>query len=181
MSQSIQEIPAEVRSWIGQRRYEQEGEFDVERGYVLTSCASVENGNPLFWDPKAADDITGGWISPPSMLSAWFRPHHWAPARSGMEPRARRRCAFWTRSREQRFHLSFHGRHTCPVCSIKPNWVTLSERSLMNWSAMHRRRRKADMTPPSSGWRGSLVSIPDQQATMRVRGRRTARAVRTGS
>jgi acyl dehydratase len=83
MTQPIDELPAQVRSWIGQRRYEQEGEFDVERGYVLTSCASVENGSPLFWDQKAADEITGGWIAPPSMLSAWFRPHHWAPARSG--------------------------------------------------------------------------------------------------
>jgi acyl dehydratase len=83
MSQPIDEIPAEVRAWIGQKRYEQQGEFDVERGYVLTSCASVENGNPLFWDEKAAQEITGGWIAPPSLLSAWFRPHHWAPTRSG--------------------------------------------------------------------------------------------------
>jgi acyl dehydratase len=83
MSQPIPELPAQVRSWIGQRRYEQEGEFDVERGYALTSCASVENGNPLFWDEKAANEITEGWIAPPTLLSAWFRPHHWAPARSG--------------------------------------------------------------------------------------------------
>ena len=31
------------------------GEFPVERGYVWTSCASVENGNPLFWDDEVAD------------------------------------------------------------------------------------------------------------------------------
>ena len=66
-------------SWIGEKRYEQEGEFDVERGYVFTSCASVENGNPLFWDEKVARDLTDGWIAPPTMLSVWFRPHHWAP------------------------------------------------------------------------------------------------------
>ena len=51
---SAADLPAEVRGWIGQKRYEQEGEFDVERGYVFTTCASVENGNPLFWDEKAA-------------------------------------------------------------------------------------------------------------------------------
>ena len=45
-------MPAEVAGWIGQKRYEVEGEFDVERGYVFTTCASVENGNPLFWDEK---------------------------------------------------------------------------------------------------------------------------------
>ena len=35
---------------IGQVQYEETGEFPVERGYIWTSCASVENGNPLFWD-----------------------------------------------------------------------------------------------------------------------------------
>ena len=52
---------------------------DAEMGYVWTSLASVENGNPLFWDPEVAEALTGGPIAPPSMLSVWFRPHHWAP------------------------------------------------------------------------------------------------------
>ncbi len=78
----MSELPAEVQSWIGQQRYEQEGDFDVERGYVFTSCASVENGNPLYWDEKVANQVTDGWIAPPTMLSAWFRPHFWAPGRS---------------------------------------------------------------------------------------------------
>ena len=63
-------LPDEVRGWIGKKRYEQEGDFDVERGYVFTTCASVENGNPLFWDEKAASEITGGFIAPEvAMLS----------------------------------------------------------------------------------------------------------------
>ncbi len=78
----MSELPDEVRAWIGERRYEQVGEFDVERGYVFTSCASVENGNPLYWDEATAKAVTGGWIAPPSMISVWFRPHHWAPGRS---------------------------------------------------------------------------------------------------
>ncbi len=78
----MSELPEEVRSWIGQPRYEEATEFDVERGYVLSSCASVENGNPLFWDEKLARELTGGWIAPPTMLSVWFRPHHWSPGRS---------------------------------------------------------------------------------------------------
>ena len=45
-------------------------------------CASVENGNPLFWDDAVADELTGGPIAPPTMLSVWFRPHHWAPGRT---------------------------------------------------------------------------------------------------
>ncbi|MCU0670118.1 MAG: MaoC family dehydratase N-terminal domain-containing protein [Myxococcota bacterium] len=83
MSETDAALPAEVQGWIGQKRYEQEGEFDVERGYVWTTCASVENGNPLFWDEKAAQEITGGPIAPPTMISVWFRPHAYAPNRAG--------------------------------------------------------------------------------------------------
>jgi len=72
----------EARSWIDQERNEVVGEFDVERGYVFTTCASVENGNPLFWDEKTADALTDGWIAPPTMISVWFRPHYWAPGRT---------------------------------------------------------------------------------------------------
>jgi acyl dehydratase len=82
MSDVASDLPREIQSWIGQKRYEVEGEFEVERGYVFTSCASVENGNPLFWDEKVAQELTGGFIAPPTMLSVWFRPHHWAPGRT---------------------------------------------------------------------------------------------------
>ena len=79
----MSELPRDVQSWIGERRYEQAGEFEVERGYVFTSCASVENGNPLYWDEAVAQELTAGWIAPPTMLSVWFRPHAWAPNRTG--------------------------------------------------------------------------------------------------
>ena len=76
------ELPEDVKSWIGEKKYEEWGEFDVERGYVFTTCASVQNGNPLFWDEKAAQELTGGFIAPPTMISVWFRPHHWSPGRT---------------------------------------------------------------------------------------------------
>jgi uncharacterized protein len=75
-------VPAEVTEWIDEVRYEEQGEFPVERGYVWTSCASVENGNPLFWDDDVADAVTDGPVAMPTMLSVWFRPHHWAPGRT---------------------------------------------------------------------------------------------------
>ncbi len=78
----MSDLPAEVRSWIGQPRYEEESEFDAERGYIYTGCASVENGNPLFWDDDVATELTGGPVAPPTMLSVWFRPHHWTPGRA---------------------------------------------------------------------------------------------------
>ena len=78
----MSDLPEEVKSWIGQRRYEEWGEFEVERGYIFSSCSSVQNGNPIFWDEKAANEITDGFIAPPSMISVWFRPHYWSPGRT---------------------------------------------------------------------------------------------------
>jgi len=78
----MSELPAEVQAWVGQARYEEESEFDAERGYTYTSCASVENGNPLFWDDEVAAELTGGPVAPPTLLSAFFRPHHWTPGRA---------------------------------------------------------------------------------------------------
>jgi acyl dehydratase len=75
-------LPPEVAEMIGKVQYEETGQFPVERGYIWTSCASVENGNPLFWDDDVATAITGGPIAPPTMLSVWFRPHHWSPGRT---------------------------------------------------------------------------------------------------
>jgi acyl dehydratase len=72
-------LPAQISALIDQPQYDEAGDFPVERGYIWTACASVENGNPLFWDDAVAAELTGGPIAAPSMLSAWFRPHHWAP------------------------------------------------------------------------------------------------------
>ena len=78
----MSDLPEVVKSWIGERRHEEEGEFDVERGFVLTACSSVENGNPLYWDETVASEVTGGWLAPPTMISVWCRPHFWTPYRT---------------------------------------------------------------------------------------------------
>ncbi|MGH9138567.1 MAG: FAS1-like dehydratase domain-containing protein [Acidimicrobiales bacterium] len=72
-------LPDDVAKWIGEVRYEETANFPVERGYIWTSCASVENGNPLFWDDDVAAELTDGPVAPPTTLSLWFRPHHWEP------------------------------------------------------------------------------------------------------
>ncbi|HEX8803475.1 MAG TPA: MaoC family dehydratase N-terminal domain-containing protein, partial [Acidimicrobiales bacterium] len=76
-------VPDEVAGWVGVPRHRQTADFPVERGYLWTSCASVENGNPLFWDDAVAAELTGGPVAPPTTLSLWFRPHHWQPGGSG--------------------------------------------------------------------------------------------------
>ena len=78
---SVDLLPA-VEQMVGQALYEETAEFPVERGYIWTTCSAVENGNPLFWDDEVAEALTAGPIAPPTMLSVWFRPHHWAPGRS---------------------------------------------------------------------------------------------------
>src|SRR4051794_41457667 len=75
------DLPADVAALIDQEQYVEVADFPVERSYIWTACASVENGNPLFWDDEVAADVTGGPIAPPSMLSTWFPPHHLAPGR----------------------------------------------------------------------------------------------------
>jgi hypothetical protein len=75
----MNDLPADISALIDQPQYDEAGDFPVERGYIWTACASVENGNALFWDDKVAADLTDGPIAAPSMLSTWFRPHHWAP------------------------------------------------------------------------------------------------------
>lgn len=77
----MSDLPEIVESWIGVKRHEEEGEIDVELSQVQTGCASVENGNPIFWDETSAKEITGGFVAPPSMISVWTRPHFWTPYR----------------------------------------------------------------------------------------------------
>ena len=79
---SVAEVLTRARAMVGQEQYPEIGEFPVERGYIWTSCASVENGNPLYWDDAVAEALTDGPIAPPTMVSVWFRPHHWAPGRT---------------------------------------------------------------------------------------------------
>ena len=79
----LADLPADVSALLGVRQYEVTAEFPVERGYIWTSCSSVQNGNPLFWDDETASAITGGPIAPPSTLSLWIRPHHWSPGHPG--------------------------------------------------------------------------------------------------
>jgi acyl dehydratase len=78
----MEDLPQSIQDMIGEESYAEQGEFPVEHGYIWTNCSAVENGNPLFWDPASAEAITDGPIAPPTMISAWFRPHQWAPGRT---------------------------------------------------------------------------------------------------
>lgn len=71
--------PSDVTALVGVRQYPETAEFPVELSYTWTSCASVHNSNPLFWDEEVATAIAGGPISPPTTLSLWMRPHFWSP------------------------------------------------------------------------------------------------------
>ncbi len=75
------DLPADVVALVGVRQYEEESEFPVECGYIWTTCASVQNGNPLYWNEDVAREITGGRTAPLTMLSVWLRAHYWAPGR----------------------------------------------------------------------------------------------------
>ena len=76
------DLLARALEMVGVEQYPEISEFPVERGYIWTTCASVENGNPLYWDDEVAQALTDGPIAPPTMVSVWFRPHSWAPGRT---------------------------------------------------------------------------------------------------
>jgi acyl dehydratase len=107
-------VPADVAELIGRTQYEETGEFPVERGYIWTTCSSVENGNPLFWDDEAASSITGGPIAPPTMLSVWFRPHHWAPGRANV-------------AQPLQVHFDLKERFGLPEAVMSDNTITFHE------------------------------------------------------
>jgi acyl dehydratase len=111
---SVDSLPADVADLIGQVQYEETGEFPVERGYIWTACSSVENGNPLFWDDTVAAEVTGGPIAAPSMLSTWFRPHHWAPGRS-------------TQALPLQVHFDMKARFELPEAVMTENSLTFHE------------------------------------------------------
>ena len=79
MEHVIPEIPPEVHALIGVPQHAEESTFAIEMAYVYNTCAAVQNGNPLFWEEDVAREVTHGWITPPTMMSVWFRPHYWAP------------------------------------------------------------------------------------------------------
>jgi acyl dehydratase len=110
----VRGLPGDVAETIGRTQYEETGEFPVERGYVWTTCSSVENGNPLFWDDDVAAEITGGPVAPPTMLSVWFRPHHWAPGRTG-------------EAQPLQVHFDLKERFSLPEAVISDNTITFHE------------------------------------------------------
>ncbi len=77
------DLPPAVRTLIGMPQYEERSEFPIEIGYVYNTCAATGNGNPLYWDERLAQELAGGRIAPPTMLSVWMRPHYWAPGAPG--------------------------------------------------------------------------------------------------
>ncbi len=76
-------LPQCVQELIGKPQYKEQTEFPIERGYVYNTCAAVQNGNPIYWDAEVAEQVVGGPIAPPTMLSVWFRPHYWSPGAAG--------------------------------------------------------------------------------------------------
>ncbi len=83
MAEELPEISDRVKAWIGKELTEDVGDFEIEKGHIETNASAVEWDNPLYWDDEAAKELTNGQICPPTMLSVWLRPHHWAPGRTG--------------------------------------------------------------------------------------------------
>ena len=75
----MSDLPAAIAALIDEPQYPVTADFPVELGYSFNTLSATENGNPLYWDPTVADELTGGMTVPPTTLSLWMRPHRWAP------------------------------------------------------------------------------------------------------
>lgn len=73
------DLPAEVRSWIGRVVVVEPDSVPVEMGICRLFAAAVEDGNPLYWDEQTANSIAGSPIAPSALISAWNRPDPWRP------------------------------------------------------------------------------------------------------
>lgn len=75
----MSDLPAAIAELIDTPQYPVTANFPVEFGYSYNTLSATENGNPLYWDPEVADELTGGPTMPPTTLSLWMRPHRWEP------------------------------------------------------------------------------------------------------
>ena len=77
------DMPEQVQALIGVSQYHETATFPVERSYAYNTLAATQNGNPLYWDESVAQELTGGFVMPPTTLSLWMRPHYWEPGADG--------------------------------------------------------------------------------------------------
>lgn len=71
----------DIRAWEGRTIEDPPPDLECERGHILHWLEATENANPLYWDAVVAEEIAGGPVAPPSMLSVWMRPLTWKPGR----------------------------------------------------------------------------------------------------
>ena len=62
----MSDLPPDITALIGEKQYPKTATFPVERGYAYNTLSATENGNPLYWDDKVANELTGGPIAPPA-------------------------------------------------------------------------------------------------------------------
>ncbi len=75
----MSDLPPAIAELIDTPQYPVTANFPVELGYSYNTLSATENGNPLYWDPQVAQELTGGPTMPPTTLSLWMRPHRWEP------------------------------------------------------------------------------------------------------
>lgn len=73
--------PDDPADWVGVEIDAGPGDVACDTGYILAWLDATENANPMYWDEAIADQVTGGRIAPPTMLSVWMRPLLFDPRR----------------------------------------------------------------------------------------------------
>lgn len=79
----MDELPDNVRQWLGKPVIVVENTITVERESWLTFCCAVNDANPLYWDDASAREYTGCAIAPPAILPSWGTERDWFPGKRG--------------------------------------------------------------------------------------------------
>jgi acyl dehydratase len=74
---------AEGRAYIGRPTEPRFADDAVNTALSRRFAASVQDGNPLFWDDDFAQGAVGSPVAPPATLVAWVTPLDWRPDGSG--------------------------------------------------------------------------------------------------
>lgn len=69
----------EALTWVGRTSEPRHAEFPVDLATGRKFAASIQDGNPLWWDEDVARDVAGGAVVPPATLVSWGVGYHWRP------------------------------------------------------------------------------------------------------
>ena len=80
------DLPEEVNKLIGKNSFTDQSPIMIQKGLWQNFCSSIEDGNKIYWDERAAECHTEDLIAHPAMLPSWVHDFEWHPQRKKVQP-----------------------------------------------------------------------------------------------